>query len=393
MKYKLTVHTIYEQGQRSNQEDCIFPAKGRESNTDRLFILCDGMGGHESGEVASATVCEAMSRSVFATCPDAEGAFSDENLQMAITQAFDALDALETPASLQQKKMGTTMTCLKFHDKGCTIAHIGDSRVYHIRPGKSKEETRILFVTEDHSLVNDLIKVGELSPEEARHSRQKNVITRAMQPNMERRPKADIYHTTDIQAGDYFYLCSDGMLEQEEYDNRYILHNFSDATGDEEEKVRILTMATSQNSDNHSAIIVHITDVMKDEKETVIEDMDEVLPTRLPTPIVIQTEETATEEEQAVQHPQTALNRIKEFVYKKWERMLLLLLLMLLLLGYGIKRFATKYRGVKPPIERVHHNERESIRDGKDSKEPIQPESVKPQSLDEVEEHDTDEAL
>lgn len=302
MKYKLTVHTIYELGQRTNQEDCIYPAKGKESDADRLFILCDGMGGHESGEVASATVCDAMSRSILDMAPEVEGNFSDEDLQAAIAQAFDALDALETPASSQKKKMGTTMTCLKLHDEGCTIAHIGDSRVYHIRPGKSKEDTQILFVTEDHSLVNDLIKVGELTPEEARHAKQKNVITRAMQPNMERRPKADIYHTADIQAGDYFYLCSDGMLEQEEYDNRYIRHNFSEVTGDEEEKVRILTMATSQNSDNHSAIIVHITEVIN---PLPVEEPKTVESIKKPTPITLVIDEDRKDDQDrtAIQKP------------------------------------------------------------------------------------------
>ena len=220
MKYKLKVYNIWECGQRvdsngnPHQEDSIYPAYGQQKDTDRLFILCDGMGGHEAGEVASPTVCSAMSKSIFESVPDAEGDFSDENLLKAIEDAFNALDALSTGDVSSEKKMGTTMTFLKFHNKGCTIAHMGDSRVYHIRPGKGREDTRILFKTEDHSLVNDLIKVGELTPEEAKQSKQKNIITRAMQPQMERRPKSDIYHTADIKKGDYFYMCSDGMLEQ-----------------------------------------------------------------------------------------------------------------------------------------------------------------------------------
>ena len=392
MKYKIKVHTIYEQGQRANQEDCIYPAKGKEADTDRLFILCDGMGGHDAGEVASATVCQAMSKLILSDSRSADGAFSDEILQAAIGNAFDALDSIDSSETPQQKKMGTTMTFLKLHDRGCTIAHIGDSRVYHIRPGRDKEDTQILFVTEDHSLVNDLVKIGELTEEEARHAKQKNVITRAMQPNMERRPKADIYHSSDIQAGDYFYLCSDGMLEQEEYDNRYIRNNFSEATGNDEEKVRILTMATSQNVDNHSAIIVHILDVMKEEKENVIEDKDEVLPAKQPTPIVIQTEETATKEERALQHPQTYLIRIKNIVYKHRGRMFFLLLLILLLFGYSTNRFAARYHGLRH-IREVFHNNRDSILEGKDSKDSIRPESVKPQSQDEMKEHKTDEGF
>lgn len=266
MKYKLKVYSIWESGQRvnsrgeSHQEDSIYPAYKQQKDSDRLFILCDGMGGHEAGEIASSTVCSAMSKSVFESTPDSEGDFCDDTLKKAIDDAFNALDALPQGSASSEKKMGTTMTFLKFHSKGCTIAHMGDSRVYHIRSGKDRDDTKILFKTNDHSLVNDLIKVGELTPEEAKQSKQKNIITRAMQPQMERRPKADIYHTVDIKPGDYFYMCSDGMLEQME--DEYLPFYFSDEAGDDENKIKTLTLVTNQNLDNHSAIIIHVLDVI-----------------------------------------------------------------------------------------------------------------------------------
>ncbi|MBO5932872.1 MAG: serine/threonine-protein phosphatase, partial [Bacteroidaceae bacterium] len=176
MKYILKAYNIWELGQRANQEDSIYPEYGKATDSDRLFILCDGMGGHSSGEVASQTVCSSMSSSVLNNCPDSEGSFSDEDFKIALDDAFNALDAKDNGAV---KKMGTTLTFLKLHSDGCTIAHIGDSRVYHIRPGKEAADTEILFQTVDHSLVNDLIKIGELTPEEAKFSKQKNVITRA----------------------------------------------------------------------------------------------------------------------------------------------------------------------------------------------------------------------
>lgn len=265
MKYKLKAYSIWEFGKRKDaegnphQEDSLYPAFGKESDADRLFILCDGMGGHDAGEVASATVCEAMSRSVLNDGHD-DGRFSDSDLDAAISAAFEALDRKDNGA---EKKMGTTMTFLKLHDEGATIAHMGDSRVYHIRPGKTGEDTEILFQTEDHSLVNDLIKIGELTREEARHSKQKNIITRAMQPNMDRKPRADVYHTVDIKPGDYFYMCSDGMLEQPEMESGESLRNiFSEMGGDDKRKVEILTGATDENRDNHTAFIIHILDVI-----------------------------------------------------------------------------------------------------------------------------------
>ena len=256
MKYRLEVHDIWELGSREKQEDSIFPEYGKAKDTDRLFILCDGMGGHSAGEVASGTICRAMSQSVFDHCPDVEGTFTDADFNTVLNDAYDTLDTMENGAS---KKMGTTLTFLKLHSDGATIAHIGDSRVYHIRPGKDVDDTKILFQTRDHSLINDLIKIGELTPEEAKHSKQKNIITRAMQPNMEYRPKADLYHTKDILPGDYFMLCSDGILEQMEEDNiRFI---FSDKGGNARSKVNMLKKVTENNRDNHSAIVVNILDV------------------------------------------------------------------------------------------------------------------------------------
>lgn len=276
MKFKLKAYSIQEFGQRKDaqgnphQEDSIYPLYGKQTDADRLFILCDGMGGHDAGEVASATVCEAMSQSVNASVPNSEALFTDDMLLKAVNDAFHALDQKDSGAT---KKMGTTMTFLKLHAGGATIAHMGDSRVYHIRPGKDADSTQILFMTEDHSLVNDLVKIGELTPEEARVSPQKNIITRAMQPHMERQPKADIHHVTDIKPGDYFYLCSDGMLEEMEDAN--IRFNFSDMNGNDENKVQVLTNATIDNRDNHTALIIHILDV---------EGEAEGVPAAAPTP-------------------------------------------------------------------------------------------------------------
>lgn len=263
MRYKIRVYSIWEFGQRvdsegnPHQEDSMFPEFGKATDNDRLFILCDGMGGHDAGEVASQTVCEAMGNSILTARPDAGGEFSADDISNAVNDAFDALDLKDNGA---EKKMGTTMTMLKLHSRGYSAAHIGDSRIYQIRPGKKRADTVIMFKTEDHSLVNVLLKSGELTPEEAKTFKQKNVITRAMQPTMERRCKADIHESADIQAGDYFYLCSDGMLEHTDDDNlRWI---FSDEGGNDEKKVEILKKTTAENRDNHTAFIIHILEVV-----------------------------------------------------------------------------------------------------------------------------------
>ncbi len=234
MRFSLQPYSIWEQGPREKQEDSIFPKFGEAKASDRLFILCDGMGGHSSGEIASSTVCESMSGYILSELADQDGKFTDNDFSEALDYAYDSLDAKDNGA---EKKMGTTMTFLKFYHDGCTVAHIGDSRVYHIRPGKTPDDTKILYKTLDHSLVNDLIKIGELTPEEAKHSNQKNVITRAMQPMAAHRANADIHHITDIRPGDYFMMCSDGILEEMEDENLKFI--FSDKGGTPDNKVNI----------------------------------------------------------------------------------------------------------------------------------------------------------
>lgn len=260
MKYIIEARNIWELGKRANQEDSIYPQLGAITESDRTFVVCDGMGGHDAGEVASQTVCQTL----FETCQNMYDQFAEADFKEALAKAYDALDEKDTGA---EKKMGTTMTFLKLHSEGCFIAHIGDSRVYHIRPGKDGVNTRILFQTRDHSLVNDLIKIGELTPEEAKHSKQKNVITRAMQPNMERRPKADIYESSDIKPGDYFLLCTDGVLEQMEDENVKFI--FSETVDDIDKKVKMLIDVTADNKDNHSAILVRICDVKQTKDSTI----------------------------------------------------------------------------------------------------------------------------
>lgn len=245
MNIKCQYLSIQELGKRSNQEDSLYPKLGDIIADNDLFILCDGMGGHEHGEVASQTVCESMSSYI--------KAHPDAGFEAALSAAYDALDAADKS---KEKKMGTTLTLLKFENESCIVAHIGDSRIYQIRPS----EKRIIHVTRDHSLVNDLIACGELTPEEAKNSRQKNVITRAMQPNQPKRTKADVAILTDIKVGDYFYMCSDGMLEISEDSD---IVNVISMDISDEEKIEILRGVTADNMDNHTAHLIRVTETGK----------------------------------------------------------------------------------------------------------------------------------
>ena len=248
---------IHELGKRANQEDSIYPIVGKATENDRLFLLCDGMGGHEHGEVASQSICKSLSSFLLQHAVASEG-LEDKLLSDALAYAYEELDKLAIAGDTRQ--MGTTLTLLYFHSNGCTAAHIGDSRIYHLRPSSHT----ILYKSRDHSLVYDLYQAGELTYEEMKTFPQKNVITRAMIAGDRNHPKPDVIHISDIQPGDYFYICSDGMLEQME--DEELLDVFS-ANVRDEEKRQMLISETSDNKDNHSAYIVHIKEVSHEEAD------------------------------------------------------------------------------------------------------------------------------
>lgn len=260
MKYKLfPPQAIYELGQRSNQEDNIFPAMGQATADDRLFIVCDGMGGHEHGEVASQAVATTIGQTLTRVLAD-EPRLTDDSINRAIAAAYERLDQLDRG---EARKMGTTLTLLCLHRGGVTAAHIGDSRIYHLRPATGE----VRYLSRDHSLVMDLYQAGEITRDEMRTSPQKNVITRAMTPGKDDRTRADIVHIADVQPGDYFYLCSDGMLEQMEDDD--LLALVSDNTTDTEKR-EALIRATIANKDNHSAYLIHVEQVTREQGDEAL---------------------------------------------------------------------------------------------------------------------------
>ena len=240
---------IHEIGKRDNQEDALSQWE------KRLFVLCDGMGGHEKGEVASQTVCQSIIK-WFKQNVDPSKPFTEDQLCEAIEYAYLQLDQY---ADGNIKQMGTTLTLIYIGNNGITAAHMGDSRIYHFR---FDMEYTVLFISRDHSLAFDLYQTGEITYEEMAIFPQKNIVTRAMTPGIANRMQPDIIHITDIKSGDWFYLCSDGMLEQMTDDELLTLLS-SEAT--DEEKRRQLIETTVNNQDNHSAWLIHVESVVKEE--------------------------------------------------------------------------------------------------------------------------------
>lgn len=239
-------------GQKPNQEDALFPPQGEATAASRVFMVCDGMGGHEHGEVASACVAETIGRFT-AYQPLTTTAEMKKAFEQGLQQAYDHLDELDKGKT--ERKMGTTLTFLAICSDGVLVAHIGDSRVYQLRPGEG-----VVFQTRDHSLVNELIAAGELNEAEAKTFPQRNVITRAVQPHQDYPAKAAFNVLDDIRKGDLFFLCCDGVLEQ--LDNGDLTDILLDCKPVEERLAAVEKACMERGTrDNNTAYLIEVAEV------------------------------------------------------------------------------------------------------------------------------------
>jgi serine/threonine protein phosphatase PrpC len=160
-----------------------------------LFVVADGMGGAQAGEVASRLAAEAFARGL----PD-DGS-SEQRLEARVREANSRIYEV-SQADRALNGMGTTITAAYLDGDELALAHVGDSRAYLLRGG---ELTRL---TRDHTLVEELVRRGELTEEEAAEHPQRSIITRALGPE----PDVEIdLHTHRVRAGDVLLLCSDGL--------------------------------------------------------------------------------------------------------------------------------------------------------------------------------------
>ncbi len=258
MKIKLKAPLgISEKGRSTVQCNSLFPHLADVKATDRVFVLCDGVTGHAHSEVASAVVAQALGEWMN-TRVDFSQQLTGVTVRRAVVDAQGHLDAAYSRFEPSRNPMGTTMAMLAFGDFGVAAAHIGNSRVYHLRP--SRRET--LYRSRDHSLVNDLFAAGRLTRAEAEASPKKSVLTRAMLPSPCDAAVPDVAFITDIQAGDYFILCCDGFtsaLSDKKLKDVLCNSQLSNA-----QKLASLKMLTDKVPTNHSILLIEVESVEKE---------------------------------------------------------------------------------------------------------------------------------
>lgn len=172
---------------------------------DNLFVLADGMGGHRAGEVASKEAAEGV-------CSSFRNNFaeSDKSLVTSMELLFDSICDINRFIYRMSRQypelrgMGTTLCCVQLHSDGLIFGHVGDSRIYRLR-GKQLER-----LTKDHSLLRELIDLGQLSEQQADDFLYKNILTKAIgtEPSLE-----PTIFTDSIEIGDIILMCSDGLTD------------------------------------------------------------------------------------------------------------------------------------------------------------------------------------
>ncbi|MEG2001017.1 MAG: Stp1/IreP family PP2C-type Ser/Thr phosphatase [Evtepia sp.] len=186
---------------KHNQDACSFELIGEQ---DAWGVVCDGMGGAKAGDIASRMAVEIFEKYVR---EHGVSETMEENATVLRMASEEANGEIFKRASddFDCHGMGTTLVGLMIHDDQVTVANVGDSRAYSVSKGEIKRITR------DHSVVEDLVQKGELTPDEARVHPQKNLITRAIGTAM--LVRTDLYHIT-LHTGDALLLCSDGLINE-----------------------------------------------------------------------------------------------------------------------------------------------------------------------------------
>ncbi len=189
-----------------------FPSDNCDLNTPegQLFIVADGMGGHQGGKVASQMAVEVVQRVYFS--------HSTQNISESLKTAFETANREIHQRAMKDSKlagMGTTCTALVLKQNHAHIAHVGDSRAYRIH------RNRIEKLTQDHSKVAQMQREGVLTVEEARNHPQRTILNRALgiQPTVE----VDILPNISLSSGDYFVLCTDGLVNVEDVEIQNIV--------------------------------------------------------------------------------------------------------------------------------------------------------------------------
>jgi PPM family protein phosphatase len=243
------------------------PGRVREHNEDTigtdaaigLVVLADGMGGYKAGEVASgisvrtvmSLVKDAVEREDLSLHDDESGLSRSGILLRDAIQRANKLIYQTAKTQPNCEGMGTTVVAGLFFDDKLTIAHVGDSRLYRLRGGKLEQ------LTQDHSLLQELVNRGFYTPEEAQRAAAKNYVTRAL--GVEPTVEVDV-NVVPTEKDDLFLLCSDGLSDMVEDDDIQLTINTFGANLETLARQLVLLGNDNGGRDNISVVLVRVLD-------------------------------------------------------------------------------------------------------------------------------------
>lgn len=197
-------------GKRHLNEDKVYPATDMPeevSHVEGLYMVADGAGGHGKGDAAAFYALKQIANHFAHHSDEIREGLSEAFVQSAIRSVEEMLD-LFVDIHPENSGINSTIALVYFNDKGANLAWAGNSRIYHARKGK------ILYQSEDHSLVQEMLKMGQLTEEQSQTHSQRHVLLRALQGSKQPVTAQTFFIPyKDIQADDYFLICSDGVTE------------------------------------------------------------------------------------------------------------------------------------------------------------------------------------
>lgn len=225
---------------RQTNQDYIFCSMQPVGSLPNLFIVADGMGGHKAGDLASRYTVEKFLDSVKGSEAENPISIIEEAVRYANLALMD-----KAKESIDYEGMGTTLVVATFIDKSLYIANVGDSRLYIVN-------NEIQQITRDHSLVEEMINLGEIDRRNARTHEKKNIITRAI--GVDSKVVADFFEV-EYSKGDIILMCSDGLSNMiEDEDMKMIINEGNDVS---EIANKLIEVANNNGGkDNISVVLV-----------------------------------------------------------------------------------------------------------------------------------------
>ena len=244
----MRIYSATDVGQkRKMNQDYVFATADPVGNLPNLFVVADGMGGHNAGDYASSHAVTSMVEEIRQD--------ADFNPVKVIRHAIECVNTEILTQAQQDEKlrgMGTTIVAATIVGHYAYVANVGDSRLYVIGE-------KIQQITRDHSLVQEMVRMGELDPEQARKHPKKNIITRAL--GAEKTVDIDFFDLK-LEPGDVVLMCSDGLSNMVE--DSQLREIISDTSTDEKGRILIREANRNGGKDNIAIVLVEpFTDEVK----------------------------------------------------------------------------------------------------------------------------------